>query len=133
MQTTSLFTRITQFAERADRNPSEERLTEAFAAVLRASREAAVCIVEELLHENVGDESVSVSTQRYTAKRDRVDVEIRFGPAARPTLLVWFELKWNADPDADQLRRYRDALDELRRPYRLALIAPRDKTLPPLD
>jgi len=52
-----------------------------------------------------------VTTQRRTAGGDRVDVELRFGDVARPALVVWLELKWDAPLGRDQLRRYREALD----------------------
>src|SRR4051794_15514715 len=107
MTALSLFGRLTRFAYNPRRDPREERLTEAFAEVLRSSRHAAVHLLRELeLLDGDPGGGFDVVTQRFTTGGDRVDIEVRFGPASRPRQVTWLELKWDAEPDPDQLRRY---------------------------
>lgn len=137
---TSMFGRVTRFSATASRNPAEERLTEAFAATL----EAAPALCEALTarwSKPYSDGNWSplpplplgtpeVRTQRRANGRERVDIEMLFGPLARPVLRVWLELKQDADPDPDQLGRYLKALRELGGPHRLLLVAPSNAKFP---
>lgn len=109
----SLFGELTNHGYNPARDPAEERLTEAFAATLRSGENAVRHLLRALGVTDLPAADVEVTTQRYTSAGDRVDIEVRFGPVQRPALLVWLELKWDADPDDEQLRRYRAALDAL--------------------
>lgn len=53
---------------------------------------------------------LTVRTQRWTTKGDRIDLELLFGPSSRPNVRVWIEAKVDAQPYRAQIERYLDAL-----------------------
>jgi len=120
---TSLFTRLAKFGFNPARDPKEERLTEAFAAALRATPEAARELVKTHMAggSSVPSGPLTVSTQRQTDDGDRIDIELRFGSLAEPQALIWIELKWDSPPRAEQLNRYQAAIDRLGGDYRRAV------------
>src|SRR3954449_6561865 len=129
----SMFDRLTRFPHTPGRDRKEERLTEAFAATLRAAPELARTVVTDLFElKRPPEGEATVTPQRRTGLGlQRVDIEIRFGPRPTPILRVWLELKWGAAPDGEQLAEYDQALQAQPGPFQLALITPAPVLAPP--
>lgn len=124
---TSLFRRVTKYA-RSDLDPRENRLTEAFAAVLERSDGLGAALVREWVGREVGESSrLWVRTQRATVGRRLVDLELAFGNATAPDLRVWVEIKHGADTHENQLESYvEDMKVETQGAGDVVLLAPRD-------
>lgn len=122
----SFFSAVTRFLPTPGRDPREESLTEIFAEVLRRVPRAAHGLARECgLSGLAGDEGVVVTTQRPAAGLERVDVEVRFGELTPSARRLWLELKWSADPSAEQHGRYESELRTYRNPEdRVVIIAP---------
>lgn len=121
----SLFGRFGKYSATAELDPRENRLTESFAAVL----ERVDGLAEALVAEWLGYQSsspVRVSTQRLTASRLFIDLELAFGSDVKPDLLVWIENKHGAELHHPQLEDY---LEDIERQgattQQVVLLAPR--------
>src|SRR4051794_37542520 len=90
-------------------DPRENRLSSSFAAVL----EHAPSFARELIAEwvgGVGTGDLTVEVQRRVAC-GWVDVELRFGDASAPDLIVWIEAKHGSGLSGDdQVEKYRAEL-----------------------
>lgn len=107
-------------------DPRENRLTEAFAAVLERDAVLARDVVAGWTALAVPDGNVSVRTQRLTASGGFIDLELGFGPPAAPDLRVWVEIKHGASLHENQLETYLNDLKiEHHSDARLVFLAPR--------
>ena len=132
-----VFTRLEQYSRRLGHDPSENCLTEAFAATLEAAPALALALAQqwsgvELPH----DGNVSVTTQRRAAGLDHVDLELRVGTAVSPDVVVWVEVKLGSGLSGeDQLHRYERALVERwgKERTRLVFLTPNSVIVPDQD
>lgn len=124
----SLFRAITRYSLSSALDPAENRLTEAFAAVLQRIPKLPSAFVSACLKFDVPEAApVSIRTQRPTAGGRYVDLELAFGSALVPDLRVWIEIKHGAPLHENQLENYAaDLAFESHEQARIALIAPRE-------
>lgn len=103
----SFFYRVTRYPPTPFLDPRENRLTEAFAAVLEQIPGLAAEFVSDWTKDRVGDDvPCHIATQRPTASGKYVDLEISIGDAAAPTRLVWVEVKHGAGLHDSQIENY---------------------------
>lgn len=102
MEPPSIFRRLSRYP-RTQLDPRENRLTEAFAAVLERAPGLAAALTKAWIGISVGDRPPTVRTQRPTS-RGFVDMELRFGDPAE--VVIWVESKLGASAERDQLDRY---------------------------
>jgi hypothetical protein len=125
----SLFRRAARFQRSVAVDPRENRLTEAFAAVLERDPLLTTELVKRWTSADVPEGSVSVRTQRLTASGAFIDLELAFGSLAAPNLRVWVEVKHGAGLHENQLETYLDDLKvEHHAESRLVFLAPRGAT-----
>ncbi len=110
----SLFARLARYSLGDGVDRAEDRVTEALGATLSAAPDAARALAHALTDVTPPPVAAVTRTQRRTDGRERVDVEMRFGPEPIPALRVWLELKDRDQPRADQVERYRRARPDLR-------------------
>jgi hypothetical protein len=128
----SLFRRVARYPPSPAIDPRENRLTEAFAAVLERVGGLAAALVGEWTGETPNG-SVSLRTQRTTAHGLFVDLELVFGSPVEPTRRVWVEVKHGADLHEGQMESYaRDIKFELQEHSDLILLAPRGAVQTPI-
>lgn len=122
MEPPSIFRRLSRYP-RTQLDPRENRLTEAFAAVLERAPGLAAAVTEAWTDFSVGDQPPTVSTQRPTP-RGFVDMELRFGDPA--DVVIWVESKLGAPAERDQLDRYSADIRSVggRRESTVVLLAP---------
>lgn len=119
----NLFSRLRRFTPTSGRNPREDRLTEALAATFEGAPAAAAFLAEAWFGLRSGGE-VTVTTQRWVRRTERLDLEVVFGPVGKPDCRFWLEAKIGATPSREQARRYLDALSELAGEGRLSWLLP---------
>ena len=100
----TLFARLRRYRPRPGRALAEDRLTESLAATLEGAPDAARYLIREWFE---GAERPSgplrVRTQHWASPRERIDLELIFGPPGRPSLRVWLEAKVGAIPIVSRL------------------------------
>ena len=123
----SFFRRVTRYRPSVAVDPAENRLTEAFAAVIERVEGLAAALVSEWVPTaDLDDVPLEVRTQRSTVSGGYLDLELRFGQTAAPELLVWVEVKHGAGLHGEQLQVYaHDIAREFATEWRLVLLAPR--------
>jgi hypothetical protein len=122
----SVFHRFGRFPPSLEIDQRENRLTEAFASVLEHVDGLSGALVAEWTQAQPPEGRARLRTQRPTVGGRFVDLEISFGPATRPELRVWVEIKYGADLHDEQLANYiRDLGQELQDKWCLVLLAPR--------
>lgn len=119
----NLFSRLRLFASAPGRTPLEDPLTEALAATFEAAPAAAVVLAKAWFGLRPEGE-VTVTTQRWVRRTERLDLEVVFGSFGRPDFRLWFEAKVGAPPTREQACRYLDALGELPGEGRLSWLLP---------
>ena len=126
----TLFGRLRRYAFTPGRDAREDRLTEALAATLEAAPAAARRLVTALFADHdSGDElkfggEARIATQRRTLAGDRIDLQVSFGPEARPTFTAWIEAKVDAPATREQAERYVAAARQNRGPTRVCWLLP---------
>lgn len=125
---TSLFRRLSKYTPSPLLDPRENRLTEAFAAVLEEADRLPAAVAGAWLGITIDPAlPVQVRTQRATVSQKYIDLELVFGDLAVPELRVWVEIKHGADLLANQVENYeRDLLAEAHGRTEIVLLAPRD-------
>lgn len=94
-------------------DPRENRLSSSFAAVLEHARDFGRALFSEWVTD-VRDSKLTVAVQQRIAA-GTIDVELRFGDANNPELLVWIEAKHGSGLSGnDQLDKYRADLRRMR-------------------
>lgn len=118
-----LFSQLRRFRPTPGRDPQEDPLTEALAVTFEAAPDAAAFLARAWFGRRPeGD--VTVRTQRWVRKRERLDLEVLFGPVGKPDFRLWFEAKIDAPPTREQACRYLEALGELSGEGRLSWLLP---------
>lgn len=106
----SIFQSLQKYTRTPGRNPREDRLTEALAVTLNRAPDAARFLVRKLFTElEVPTKSRAEARTQVWTRRGRVDLALVFG-AENGDLLVWFENKVDAPPEAEQGKRYIEEL-----------------------
>ena len=100
----SLFERLRRYARTPGRDPQEDRLTEALAATLDAAPQAARFLASVWFGVELSAE-LTIRTQLVKGG-DRIDLELLFGPNARPERRIWIEAKVRSRAEREQGERY---------------------------
>jgi hypothetical protein len=107
--TESMFTRLTRYGQRTANDPRENRLTAAFAEMLRRNEDLARALASGWIAD-VGNGPVDVRIQQ-AGSSGIIDIALRFGDPGYPDVLLWVEVKHGAGPSGvTQFAKYRDEL-----------------------